>query len=304
MFAVRKSTEEEPDPVARMSRASSAAAGRLLGEMMRAMRIRRGLTLKEVAPIIRASVSKISRMERGESPPKFHDVMDLARHYGADTSELSELDVLYRQTAHNDEWHEQYADVTPDYFRRLISLEGQAKRIITYENQVVPGLLQEPAYAEVLLRAALPDHPEDKIQRRIKLRVERQVILRHPVPEVVALIDEGVLRRPVGGLQVMCNQLDFLLEVAKQPTVSIHVVPFVAAALHSPPYPITHLQFDDGGPAELIYVEALKSANYVTRPNEIKEHRLVLERLMQATEDWSASLEVIRKARDDYFAQL
>ncbi|MFD3420084.1 helix-turn-helix domain-containing protein [Streptomyces decoyicus] len=304
MSAIRKSNQEGPAPVASMTHGGSAAAARLLGEQMRAMRIRRGLALKDVAPLIRASVSKVSRMERGESPAKYNDIMDLARHYAATQAELSELEVLYQQSQ-NSEWYEQYADVTPDYFRRLVALEGQAKRIITYENQVVPGLLQKPSYAEVLLRAALPDHPDDMIERRIDLRVQRQVVLRVPKPEVVALMDEGVLRRPVGGYRVMCEQLDYLLEVAKEPSVQIHVVPFLKGALHSPPYPLTHLKFDDGGPAELIYVEALKSANYVTRPKEIKEHRLVLERLMETTpEDWSESLGMIRSARDEYFAQM
>ncbi len=284
---------------------TNAAAARLLGEKLRALRARRGLGLKDVAPIIGASVSKISRLELARSPAKYQDVMALASHYAATSAEKAELEVLYQQSQNSD-WYEQYADVTTDYFRRLIALEGQANRIMTYENMVVPGLLQIRPYAKALLRAGLPTHSAADIDRLADLREKRQVILRDPAPEVVALIDEGVLRRPVGGVRAMYDQLNHLLELGddEELNISIGIVPFLAGALASPPYPITHLRFADGGPAELVYVEILKSANYVTRASEIKEHMLVLENLMSTQTGWAASRSRIEAMRDEYAKHL
>ncbi|WP_184576714.1 helix-turn-helix domain-containing protein [Streptomyces zagrosensis] len=283
-----------------------ASALRLLGEQLRDLRCARGLLLREVAPVIRSSTSKISRLERGENAPKCADVLDLAKHYGADEEQLSLIEHLLRQTQ-NAEWYEMFADVTPGYLRRLVQLEGDALRIVTYENHVVPGLLQTQAYAETLVSAALPGASVDEVRRRAQGRIHRRAILERPTaPEVIALLDEAVLCRPVGGYQVMCEQLQALLDMPErtQGRTHIRIVPFVAGATVAPPYPVTHVEFGDGGPSELVYLERLTEATYVTRAKEMEAHRQALDALRCAAKEWAPSREMIEDYLRRYQARL
>ncbi len=283
------------------------AAPRLLGEELRQMRREQNLTLREVAPVIRASVSKMSRMERGESPPQARDVKDLARHYGADAEKMRELDSLLR-LMHDDAWWQQYADVTPSFLRRLIGLEGAAQKISTYENYVVPGLLQTREYARVLVEAAMPSADADTVDRRVELRMGRKGLLFHERrPQMIALLDEGILMRPVGGPQVMLEQMEHLRELAGEylpggQNVNVRIVEFAKGASVSPPNPVTHLVFGDGGPAELVYIEQVDSANYVTKPSEVERYRHVLLDVSNAAADRRKSLDLLDTAIERYRA--
>ncbi|MBC2875385.1 MULTISPECIES: helix-turn-helix domain-containing protein [Streptomyces] len=251
---------------------------RLLGDELRRMRQERGLGLKDVAPVIRGSVSKVSRLERGESPPKERDVWDLVHFYRVPAERLRMIEELLQQTR-NEEWWQQYTDVTPHFLRRLISLEGQAARIYTYETHVVPGLLQTPAYTRVLISSALHGAGETAIERRVALRQGRRAAFRAGRPRVVALLEEAVLHRLVGSPEVMREQLQYLIDIGRQEGINIRVIPFRRGADAVPLSSVTHLYFDDGGPPELVYLEHLNSAQYLTRPREIDQYRHILNRL-------------------------
>ncbi|GAA0396002.1 helix-turn-helix transcriptional regulator [Streptomyces luteireticuli] len=278
-----------------------AAAARLLGDLLRRLRQERGLGLKDVAPVIRGSVSKVSRLERGESPPKDRDVYDLLHHYRVPSGLYAEAEELLRQTR-NEEWWQHFTDVTPDFLKRLISLEGSAEKIYTYETHVVPGLLQTPDYTQVLIRAAMHDEPPSATARRVGLRQGRKAMFEHGRPRVVALLDEAVLYRLVGSPAVMREQFQYLLEIGRRPHINIRIVPFDRAADAVPLYPITHLFFDDGGPPELVYVEHIDSARYLTRPREIDQYRHVLNRLSSAAADRRSSESRLAEAVDRYRA--
>ncbi|KOG86733.1 helix-turn-helix domain-containing protein [Streptomyces varsoviensis] len=309
MSAVRKYQDAPMASVHALPGSKREAAPRLLGEELRQMRLERRLTLREVAPVIRASVSKISRLERGESPPRERDVKDLARHYGADPEKMRELDSLLR-LMHDDAWWQQYADVTPSFLKRLIGLEGAARKISTYENYVVPGLLQTRAYARVLVEAAMPAAEADVVDRRLELKMGRKALLHHENrPQVIALLDEGILMRPVGGPRVMWEQLTHLRELAAEyaegeQNVNIRIVEFARGASVSPPTPVTHLVFGDGGPAELVYIEQVDSANYVTKPAEVERYRHVLLELSNAAADRKQSLRLLDAAIERYRAAI
>ncbi|RSO06915.1 XRE family transcriptional regulator [Streptomyces sp. WAC 06783] len=280
------------------------AAARLLGEQLRRMRQERGLALKNVAPLIRGSVSKVSRLERGESPPKERDVFDLIRHYGATAEQRREIDSLLRQTQ-DSAWWQQYSDVTPNFLKRLIGLEDAADKIYTYENHVVPGILQIRDYARVLVAAAMPSAPPEAVERPVELRMARQQLLSKPnPPEVIALMEEGILRRPVGGPGVMCAQLEHLKRVAELPHVQLRIVEFEYGASAAPTYPITHLRFGDGGPAELVYVELLSSAQYLTKTAEVEQHRHVLAELSTVSASREKSAQMLDEALERYRREL
>lgn len=302
MSAVRKDREFPVAPVLSMPRQDSKreAAARMLGDELRRMRQERGLSIKDVAPVIRASISKISRMERGESPPRERDVVDLARFYGAAREKELEIEQLLR-LMEDSAWWEQYNDVTPSFLRRLIGLEGTADKIYTYENHVVPGLLQSPDYARVLVEAAMPGASEAEIRRRVQMKMERTRLLRKgQPPQVIALLDEGVLRRPVGGAEVMYGQLEYLKRAAESKGVNIRILEFDKGASVAPTHPITHLHFGDGGPPELVYIELLDSASYLTKPAKVDQYRHVLAQVSHAAASWSDSRQLLDQAIAHY----
>lgn len=286
------------------SSARPQASARMLGEKLREHRRKNGLPLRRVADVIRGSVSKVSRMERGESPPKERDVRDLMIFYNLQGEDAHELETLLRQ-AQDSAWWQQYSDVTPNWLKRLIGLEASAAEIRSYETHVVPGLLQTPEYARSLVLTAFPNASEAEIDRRVRLRLERQRVIRGSRrPDMLALLDEGILKRPVGGAAVMADQLDHLLESTGPGTgVRVRVVSFERSASAAPSYPITFLAFDPSGPSDLVYVELINSAMYLSKAAEVERYRHVLLNLLKAAENRETSLEMLRSARDEYRAE-
>ncbi|MFF2848772.1 helix-turn-helix domain-containing protein [Streptomyces sp. NPDC058001] len=273
----------EPIPL-RAEPESRTLPARQLGDLLRQWRTERNLSLREAAPFIRGSVSKISRLERGEySLPKERDVWDLVRGYGVPESEHDDVHELLRQTRLERKGL-RYSDVTPGYLRRLVSLEASATRILTYQSHVVPGLLQIRDYARLLVKAAMPDADSVTIERHVRDRLVRAELFDDAQrPEVVVVIDESVLRRNMGDPAMMCEQLKHLRRAADEETshVSIHIIPFDGdGASRAPSFPLTHLHLADGGPTEVVYVEHMESAEYITHPKKLAQYRTVVTELM------------------------
>ncbi len=268
------------------------AAARLLGGLLRQLREQAGMTVRGAADVIGASGSKISRAERGVSTPKECDVHQLLGAYLASPQQWDDAERLLLQ-AHGSAWYSKYSDVTPGYLKRLIGLEGAADRIVTYENHVVSGLLQTPDYARAMLEAALPEDEDN--ERRVALRLDRQkaVLGRNSPPVVKVFLDQGVLLRPRGGRAVMRRQLEYLREVGERPGVHLRIVEFEAGAGVSPPYPLTHLRFSDGGSRDVFYVEQVEAALYLTRPSEIDKYRRVVDEVMLVAAERERTLELL-----------
>lgn len=295
------STEPAVVPITGHS-ARPEIAARLLGEALRQARTERNLTLRDAAAVIRGSVSKVSRLERGESPPRDRDVRDLVAFYQLSSEQSHEIEGLLQQAKDN-VWWQKYGDVTPNWLKRLIGLEAGATRITCYENHVVPGLLQTPGYMRALVSNGLPGASPEEIKRRVDLRCDRQRILwTARRPSVVAMLEEAILLRPVGGASVMCEQLDHLIELSERDGINIRIVPFERSASVAPSYPITHLTFGDGGPSELVYVELIDSAMYLSRAAEVEQYRHVLLNLLKVSERMRDSRDRLMAARDRYAA--
>src|SRR3984885_10241509 len=172
-----------------------------LGSQLRRLREAHGITCEAAGQAIRASASKISRLEHGRVSMKQRDLADLLTLYGV-TGEAERADVLRlgRGAARPGWWH-QYGEILPAWFEFYIRLEAAAARIRIYEMQFVPGLLQTAEYARAVIRAGHPAAPEDEITRRVSLRMKRQQILSRPdgpdlrAPKLWGGVDEHALRR-------------------------------------------------------------------------------------------------------------
>lgn len=201
----------------------------LLGSQLRKLRESRGITREAAGYEIRASGSKISRMELGRVSFKERDVADLLTMYGvSDSAERDALINLARQ-ANNPGWWQHFSDVLPGWFQAYLGLEAAASLIRTYEIQFVPGLLQTPDYARAVIMLGHAGASADEINRRVDVRLQRQQILtRSGGPQLWAVIDEAVLRRPIGGVEVMRAQIEALIEASKLPSVRLQIIPFQA----------------------------------------------------------------------------
>ncbi|WP_299539531.1 helix-turn-helix transcriptional regulator [uncultured Streptomyces sp.] len=252
----------------------------LLGSQLRRLRDARGITREAAGYSIRASESKISRMELGRVSFKARDVEDLLTLYGVvDEAEREALLGLAREANVTGWWHS-YGDVLPGWFQTYIGLEGAASLIRVYEVQFVHGLLQTEAYAHAVVERGMRGGPAAEIDRRVALRLERQKILvseRAPVLHVV--LDEAALHRPYGSREVMRAQLDHLLEMSERPNITLQVMPFSFGGHAGESGAFTMLRFPESDLSDVVFLEQLTSALYLDKAEDVAQYERAMSRL-------------------------
>jgi Domain of unknown function (DUF5753)/Helix-turn-helix domain len=253
----------------------------LLGSQLRGLREAAGVTPDRAGYEIRGSRSKISRMENGRVSFKERDVADLLTLYRVtDEAQRARL-MLLAQQASTQGWWARYDDVLPDWFETYVGLEQATSLIRCYEVQFVPGLFQTEAYARAVTVLGHRSAPAAEIERRVSLRMKRQEILASAsqTPRVWAVIDESALRRPLGGAQVMRDQLAHLLEVAEMPQVTLQVMSFERGGHSADGGSFSILRFAEPDLPDVVYIEHLTSALYLDRPEEVDHYREVMNSL-------------------------
>ncbi|HUL24647.1 MAG TPA: helix-turn-helix transcriptional regulator [Streptosporangiaceae bacterium] len=265
----------------------------LLGSQLRMLREVKGITREEAGYAIRASGSKISRMELGRVSFKERDVTDLLRLYGVDEDEAATLVELAIQ-ANSPGWWHKYGDVLPDWFQVYVGLEEAASLIRLYEVQFVPGLLQTADYARAVVRLGQPGAATEEIERRISLRMGRQELLTKPGgPRLWAIVDEAALRRPIGGKEVMRAQLVQLLEATEQPQVTLQVMPFRSGGHAAEAGAFTIMRFPEPDLPDVVYLEQLTSALYLDKRDDVEKYTEVMERLSVEAESPERSVHIL-----------
>ena len=252
----------------------------LVGIQLHRFREAAAVTPDQAAYEIRASRSKISRMENGLVRFKERDVTDLLTLYGiTDEQTRSTLVALTRQ-ANTPGWWSKYGDIMADWFEAYLGLETAASVIRTFELQFVHGLFQTEDYARAVTMLGHTSAPADEIERRVSLRLNRQDLLNGPdPPQVWTVIDEGALRRPVGGSAVMRAQLDHLVEVSGLRHVTIQVVPFSRGGHAAAGGSFTVLRFGEPEVPDVVYIEQLTSALYLDKHEDVDHYMEVMNHL-------------------------
>ncbi|MFF4279577.1 helix-turn-helix domain-containing protein [Streptomyces kronopolitis] len=268
----------------------------VLGTQLRRLREGAGITREAAGDAIRGSHAKISRLELGRVSCKERDVADLLTLYNVtEESVRSDFLTLARRTSTPGWWH-QYGDVLPGWFETHIGLEEAASVIRTYEVQFVPGLLQTPDYARAVTQLGHPRASAEEIERRVRLRVQRQELLTGPdAPRVWAVIDEASLRRPLGGPEVMEGQLRHLLTMAELPNVTLQIAPFSLGGLAAAGGPITILRFLEPDLPDIVYLEQLTSALYLDKRDDVDHYLAVMDRLSAQSESPRESLVILER---------
>jgi transcriptional regulator with XRE-family HTH domain len=271
----------------------------LVGAQLRRLREAAGVSRVDAGYAIRASHTKISRLELGRTGFKPRDVADLLALYGGtDDAERQTLLSLAEQ-ANTPGWWHAYNDVVPPWFEPYIGLEQAAGVIRSWEVQFVPGLLQTEDYAREVVRL-LPGATDAGVERRVELRMRRRRILTSPgAVKLWAVVDEAALRRLIGGAATMRAQLDHLIRMSGLPNVTLQVMPFSFGGHPAVGGPITILRLAGHALPDVVYLEQLVSALYPDKPAEILYYWDVMNRLSVEAEPPAATIARIRRIRDE-----
>jgi transcriptional regulator with XRE-family HTH domain len=264
----------------------------LLGIQLRRLREARGISARDAALAIRASGSKISRIELGRNAVREVDVADLLSLYQVtDRAERDRLLALASQ-ANQHGWWRDYLDVIPGWFQAYIGLEESANIICSYETQFIPGLLQTEDYAAAVIRAEAQSATH--ASRLVDVRKERQRRLTSGSLRLRAVIDEVALRRPVGDAAVMRDQYQHLLAMADQPGLIVQVTPMFTSASYASPGSFSILHFPADELADIVYVEQLTSALYLDKRADVDRYAAVLTQIVASSMTQERSADLIR----------
>jgi transcriptional regulator with XRE-family HTH domain len=254
----------------------------ILGRQLEELRNRAGLSFEDAGAAIGVSHSTIRRLEAAKvARLRLPDVEKLLQTYGVTDHQEIETFLKSVREANKRGWWHTYRDVLPDWFAAYLSLEQAALQIRAYEAQFVPGLLQTEAYARALLTAGNPHAATEATERRVQLRMRRQELLSRPAPPRVWIVmDETVLRWPVGGRDVMRAQIDRLVEVNRLPHVTLQVMPFANGphpAMRAGAY---HLfRFRARELPDIVYLNGMVGAVYLDKQDDVVVYREALDRL-------------------------
>jgi transcriptional regulator with XRE-family HTH domain len=271
-----------------------------LGARLRSLRLAKGVTRDKAGYEIRASESKISRMELGRVSFKERDVVDLLKLYGVDDPGERERLLTLAREANTPGWWHSYGDVLSTWFQNYLDLEQAAELIRTYEIQFVPGLLQTDAYARAVITLGHGTATPEEIDRRADLRMARkQMLQRDESPRLWAVLDEAVLRRPIGGKEVLREQIESLLAMCSQPSVRLQVIPFESGGHAAAGGAFTILRFPYPDMPDVVYLEHLTSGLYLDKREDVDQYAAAMGRLTIEAEPPARTPELLRKALRD-----
>ncbi|MFD5520014.1 MULTISPECIES: helix-turn-helix transcriptional regulator [unclassified Streptomyces] len=271
----------------------------VLGKRLRHLREQAGVSFEEAARAIEVTALTVRRIEKAEVGLRIPYVRELLRAYGVPAAEVDDFLALARE-ANKPGWWYSYRDVLPDWFSAYVSLESEAGVIRLYEPHYVPGLLQTRDYATALMRVGFPNETKQDVARRVALRMKRQDLLAKPdAPAVWAILDETVLRRPVGGPEVMRAQFDRLAEALDLPKVRIQIMRFGVGAHPGAFGPFHHFRFGFSELPDIVYTESLVGAVYVDRPDVVVSYLEVLDRMSVQAEPVARTRAILGELRKE-----
>jgi len=266
--------EDRRSPTARRRRLSAELEALIKGA---------GLDAAKVDDRLEWTRGKTAKMLRGAwklpSLRDIRDILDLLQ-VPADDPHRDYLLTLARQGRERDWWHP-YREMLSESFTTYLGLETEASSVYTFEQGVFHGLLQTPEYARAVMLDGPDELDEQAIEERVKIRLERQKLLTtgsDPL-RLWAILDEAVLRREVGGTDIMAAQMRHILQLAELPRVTIQVVPFSKGAHPGVSGPFTILEFPEPASPDAAYTESLAGELVLEKPHDVGRFKIALERL-------------------------
>ncbi|WP_431772295.1 helix-turn-helix domain-containing protein [Streptomyces cucumeris] len=272
----------------------------VLGRRLQDLREKAGLKREQAARVLRVAPATVRRMETAEVALKVPYVQLLLDAYGIRGAEL-EAFITLTEEANRPGWWQRFHDILPDWFSVHVSLEGSAEMIRAYEPHFVPGLLQTEEYARAVMQTgAIGRAAPGDAERHVALRMERQRLLARPdAPRLWVVMDETVLRRPVGSAGVMRRQVDRLLEATEQPRITLQITEF-ASGHHPGTYgPFVLFRFAVPELPDMVYVEYLTGAVYLDERIEVAAHLEAMDRMAAQAATARRTKEILMDFREE-----
>ncbi|CAM5398952.1 helix-turn-helix domain-containing protein [Streptomyces abikoensis] len=262
------------------------SARHLFGADLRHRREAAGMTLEKLAEVVCYSRSHLARIETAEHVPppdlpgRLDEVFGTGEHFVR----------LYAIARH---------EVHPDKYRRFMELQAQARVINEFAGHLVPGLVQTEGYARALFRVGNPKASPDEIDEKVSARLSRQGLLKAEAPpDLFVILDEAVIRRPVGGPAVMRDQLAVLVELVDTATTTVQVLPFEHGEHPLIDGPLTLMTLDDD--TNVAYVESTATGFLIEDPETVRARRRSYDLLRAYALSPSKTAAVIRAAMEAF----
>jgi transcriptional regulator with XRE-family HTH domain len=274
---------------------------RRLAAELRSYRDRAGLTIEEVARRLEWSSAKISRIENARVSVLPRDVKFLLGVYGVDQDapEREPLLALARESRQKGWWHA-YGGTLIEEFETYIGLEADAATLRTYEPEYVFGLLQTEDYTRAVFLATALTASDTEIDNQVAVRMARQERLTAPgAPSLWAVANEAVIRRVVGGPQVMRAQLTRLAEESTRPNVTLQVLPFSAGAHAGMDGAFMVLGFPEPTDPDIVYVHYYTGTLYLEKQTDVAPYTQMFDHLRASALPVGQSRDLIVRARDE-----
>lgn len=286
---------------------------RQLGRKLEALRKAAGLTMEQAAEELDRARATLYRIESGAENVRFRasDVREMLRLYGASEEDIELVLAMAAATRENKNWwHDYVGSGLPRWFQLYIGLEAATSTIRQYEAELVPGLLQTRAYTEQIFSmpgGSIDAGDDDEQQRAVQLRVERQTLLtRFSAPQLSVIINEAVLRRPVGSARIMADQLHQIVKAAELPNVTVQVLNFsvgIHAGAMSGAFSILEFPRDGSGKEvepPVTYLETATGAIYLNKPHETVAYNTIWADMADRALNESRSIHLIQQVAEEY----
>ncbi|GAA4026162.1 MULTISPECIES: helix-turn-helix domain-containing protein [Streptomyces] len=255
------------------------------GEELRLRRASAELTQEQLGDQVVCSPTLISHFEAGRRLPRPDDAQRIDRALGTDG--------FFAR------WLEDLESKYDDCFAAAAQLEQQATLIQQFALTLVPGVLQTPAYARAVFSAYRPNHTSEELDREVVIRTERARILDGPSnPVIWTLLDEAVLRRRVGGSQVMAEQLHKIADMAEAGRLRLHVLPYSVGAHPLQQSLLTLMSFEDSAP--VAYVEGFLTGNLIDDPALVTASQTAYALALSDALSQQESLALVRAAAEEH----
>lgn len=273
--------------------------GRRLARELRRLREQERLTLQDVADRLGWSRATVSRLETGQTRPRYTDVADILDLYGVPSPQRDALITLAKEAGLRG-WWTAYADV---FTGSYVALEHDASEIRTWDPQLVHGLLQDEQYSRAVISVGRMLPSAADVDRRVAARTARRALLdRENAPHLYVVLDEGAIRRPIGGPGVMRAQLEALLRAGERPRVTVQIVPFSVGSHAGLDGRFTILSFPDPADPDIAYVEGTMGDVYLESSVEIAQHRSRFDQIISTALSPEESAHLIGEAAKEYGA--
>lgn len=272
----------------------------LLGYELRALRERTGLNQRKFAQKLGTHTSNVNRYELARRhPPEPTLRLWLTLCGVKDEHDVDDFVQRFQQ-ARTPDWWADHRDDVPTWFERYAGLEAAAVAKCTYEAELVPGLLQVRRYTEAVAACVRRAAPAGSSENLASVRDSRKRRLTGPDPLVfTAVLNEAVLRRPVGGADVMREQLEHLADMARRDNVTLHVLPFEAQEHPAMTGTFTMLQFRKEQ-INTVYIEHPNGATYVDRPQDVHRYGATFRHLVDLALSEAETITMIERSGREF----